>query len=110
MGRSYDTTSGKVLAMWSEDDVTVTTASLKPAQLDWTFPASATDDVIIGGQLVTIMEAKTPTSPLEPPAAGCDIIDLPETRREGGGACVVSSPLTLPQSPLGESSPSPRVV
>ncbi|MEQ2189451.1 hypothetical protein GOODEAATRI_025425, partial [Goodea atripinnis] len=105
MGRSYDTTTGRVLSMLTEDDVTMTTASVKPGHLDRCIPVSATDDVITGGPLGNLREVKTPTSPLESLPAVYDV-----TSRDGGGVFVMSSlaPLTLPKSPLGGLGPTPR--
>ncbi|XP_047205567.1 band 4.1-like protein 3a isoform X3 [Girardinichthys multiradiatus] len=105
MGRSYDTTTGRVLSMLTEDDVTMTTASVKLSHLDRCIPVCATDDVITGGPLGTLHEVKTPTSPLESLPAVYDV-----TSRDGGGVFVMSSlaPLTLPKSPLGGLGPTPR--
>ncbi|MEQ2289772.1 hypothetical protein AMECASPLE_036667, partial [Ameca splendens] len=105
MGRSYDTTTGRVLSMLTEDDVTMTTASVKPGHLDRCIPVSATDDVITGGPLGTLREVKTPTSPLESLPAVYDVTSMDE-----GGVFVMSSlaPLTLPKSPLGGLGPTPR--
>ncbi|KAM4543511.1 band 4.1-like protein 3 isoform 1-T1 [Fundulus diaphanus] len=100
VGRSYDTTTGRVHSLLDEDDVTMPPAGIRPAHFDRTIPVSATDDVITVGPLVTICEVKTPTSPLEPRAAVCDVICASESSRDGGGVFMMSS--------LGGSSPAPR--
>ncbi|XP_024858788.1 band 4.1-like protein 3a isoform X3 [Kryptolebias marmoratus] len=116
VGRSYDTTSGEVLSlmtgdtvtmatMTARDNVTMTTASIKAGQRIRFIPLSATDDVITERPLITIHEAKTPTSPPEPligviSTSGTRTLDL-----SGGGVSL--TPLTLPKSPLDELSPAP---
>ncbi|XP_078100450.1 protein 4.1-like [Sander vitreus] len=105
VGRSYDTASGKVVAVTTADNLQVRV-----------IPLSTADDVIIGGPLVTIQEVKTPTSPSEPPPGASDISgDV----IGGGGAFVapkfVLDELRLSPAPsaghlTGRKSPvSPRV-
>lgn len=53
--RSYDTTTGRVLWVRAEDDVTMAT--------DRTVLVSPTDDVISRGRPVTVREPKTPPAP-----------------------------------------------
>nr|XP_043891479.1 protein 4.1-like isoform X4 [Solea senegalensis] len=92
VGRSYDTTSGKIVSVTSRDtsfDVTMT-MSLEVGRQAPPIPPS-TDDDITGRTLMTICEVKTPVSPLEPPRGICAAI----SETEGGGGASVMSPLTL---------------
>ncbi|XP_022070729.1 band 4.1-like protein 3a isoform X3 [Acanthochromis polyacanthus] len=112
VGRSYDTTSGRVVAMTTTDGRSDGTVMSERAGCQiQTTPVSTTDDVITGGPLITIQEVKTPTSPSEAPPTICDIISVAKTSRAtsldlcGGGVSVMS-----PMSPLSPalSRTSPR--
>uniref|UniRef100_A0A7N9AMP3 Erythrocyte membrane protein band 4.1-like 3a n=1 Tax=Mastacembelus armatus TaxID=205130 RepID=A0A7N9AMP3_9TELE len=64
VGRSYDTTSGKVVTMTTRDessDITVTKTSFETG-------------ITPGGPLITIREVKTPTSPSESPSSICTCV------------------------------------
>ncbi|XP_041816975.1 band 4.1-like protein 3a [Chelmon rostratus] len=124
VGRSYDTTSGRVITMTTRDDssdVTTTTGSIEMDMQVRIIPLSTADDVITGGPLITIREVKTPTSPSELPLGVSDFINDVTSGNDtrgggvrsldlhGGGASVISclTPPVPPKSPLDESNPSP---
>lgn len=113
VGRSYDTTSGIVVTMTMDTipDVTMTPGRIEMDRQVRLIPLSSADDVTKGGQLITIQEVKTPTSPSEPPPAGpYDItkdVSAPGARNlnlpEGGAS------LLAPRSPLDELILSPAL-
>lgn len=110
VGRSYDTTSGRVVTMRDDSfDVTMATGSIETVRQVRLIPLSATDDVITGGPLITIREVKTPTSPLELPHGVCDVISRDDTR--GGGIrrwnLPPLTPLLPPNSPPDKLNLSP---
>ncbi|XP_076577635.1 band 4.1-like protein 3a isoform X3 [Chaetodon auriga] len=124
VGRSYDTSSGRVITMTTRDDssdVTMTTGNIEMDTQFRIIPLSTADDVITGGPLITICEVKTPTSPPEIVPGVCDIINDAisgnDTRGGGvssldlqqGGAPVISplTPLVPLKSPLDEPILSP---
>lgn len=124
VGRSYDTSSGRVVTMMTSDDspdVTMTTMSIDTGRQVRIIPLSTVDDVITGGPLITIREVKTPTSPSELPPGVCgtisDVISGDDTRGGGGRSldlrgveAYMSSPLTPvlpPKSPLDKLNLSP---
>lgn len=80
-GQSYDTASGRVVAVTSGDNC-FTVAM----ETDWGgrqvrgVPLPTADDLVAGGGLTTIAEVKTPTSPVEPGA--------------GPGACAAARDVT----------------
>ncbi|XP_026148599.1 band 4.1-like protein 3 [Mastacembelus armatus] len=104
VGRSYDTTSGKVVTMTTRDessDITVTKTSFETG-------------ITPGGPLITIREVKTPTSPSESPSSICDVI----SDKTGVGAKILDlspgkasvsplTPLLRPKSPLDDLNLSP---
>ncbi|XP_074549125.1 protein 4.1-like isoform X2 [Halichoeres trimaculatus] len=113
VGRSYDTTSGIVVTMTMDNvpDVTMTPGIIEMDRQVRIIPLSSADDVTKGGQLITIQEVKTPTSPLEPPPGPYDItrhvISVPGTRSldlpESGAS------LLAPKSPLDDLNLSPAL-
>lgn len=116
VGRSYDTASGRVVSLRTDDIVAVTTvapgnsvpmttASFQVGQKMSLIPLSATDDVITERPLMTICEVKTPTSPHEPVL---DVFRTPGTEPlvQSGGKVSLTPP-TLPKSPLDGLSPAP---
>ncbi|XP_070841710.1 band 4.1-like protein 3a isoform X3 [Chaetodon trifascialis] len=124
VGRSYDTSSGRVITMTTRDDSTDVTIATGNIEMDMQFriiPLSTADDVITGGPLITICEVKTPTSPPEIAPSVCDIfndvISGNDTRGGGvssldlhqGEAPVISplTPLVPLKSPLDEPILSP---
>ncbi|XP_018542464.1 band 4.1-like protein 3 isoform X3 [Lates calcarifer] len=122
VGRSYDTTSGRIITMTTSDD-SLDVAMIPSAEVGRqvrVIPLSTADDVITGGPLITIREVKTPTSPLEPSPSLCGILNdvIGETRGVGaklldqeGGAAVMPplTPLLHPKSPVDELSLSPAL-
>ncbi|XP_054863037.1 band 4.1-like protein 3a isoform X2 [Amphiprion ocellaris] len=111
VGRSYDTTSGRVVAMTTTDDRSNgTVMSERVGPQVQTAPVSTADDVITGGPLITIHEVKTPTSPSELPPSICDIISVAKTSRATsldlcGGGVSVMSPVSPLSPALGRMSP-----
>nr|XP_020481102.1 LOW QUALITY PROTEIN: protein 4.1-like [Monopterus albus] len=101
VGRSYDTTSGRVVTMTTMDDTS-----------DIALTTSTETGVVTGGLLITIQEVKTPSSPSE---NICDVVCETRGARAQtldlglGGTSVMSplDPLHLPKSPLDELSLSP---
>ncbi|XP_068199535.1 band 4.1-like protein 3 [Antennarius striatus] len=108
VGRSYCTSSGRVVTMTTRDDVPLAAGSTESGRQVKIIPLSATDDVITGGPLITIREVKTPTSPSEAPPAVPDInsdVISGDTLGHLDLSGVRASPLTplpLPESPLEE--------
>ncbi|XP_071340281.1 protein 4.1-like isoform X2 [Trachinotus anak] len=120
VGRSYDTTSGRIVTMTTRDDSShVTMTNTEIGRQVRVIPLSTIDNVITDGPLITICEVKTPTSPSEQPPGFCGIINdvINETREcgarvlelQGGGASVMShlTPHLGPKSPVDELNLSP---
>ncbi|XP_029385495.1 band 4.1-like protein 3a [Echeneis naucrates] len=106
VGRSYDTTSGRIVTMTNKDDnFQITKTRTEIDRQSRVIPLSTADD-ITEGPLMMIREVKTPTFPYEAShnfcGAGARFLDL-----QGGGASVTSSPSPLlgPKLPVDELSP-----
>lgn len=114
VGQSYDTTSGRIVALTTRDDSShVTMTSTEMGRQVRVIPLSTDDDVITERPLIMIREVKTPTSPTEPSPGLCGVSS--EAREGGvldlqGRETSVMSTLPPPHSPksyLDELSLSP---
>ncbi|XP_056220715.1 band 4.1-like protein 3 isoform X3 [Seriola aureovittata] len=123
VGRSYDTTSGRIVTMTTKDDNShITMTGIEMGRQVRVIPLSTADDVITEGPLITIREVKTPTSPLDPAPDLCGVIsDVVSATseggarwldRQGGGACVMLplTPLLGPKSPVDKLNLSPAPI